>query len=72
MGEAAGDALATAITLIDGLVVIGGGLTGAAELFLPALVAEMNAPFDSPWGRDPAARGEGLQPRGPGRAARRS
>jgi glucokinase len=45
MGEAAGDALATAITLVDGLVVIGGGLTGAAELFLPALVAEMNAPF---------------------------
>ncbi len=53
MGEAAGDALADAITLIDGLVVIGGGLTGAAELFLPALVAEMNAPFDSPWGRNP-------------------
>ncbi|MCG6925228.1 MAG: ROK family protein [Acidobacteria bacterium] len=45
MGEAAGDALANAITLVDGLVVIGGGLTGAAELFLPALVAEMNAPF---------------------------
>ena len=43
MGEAAGDALANAITLIDGLVVIGGGLTGAADLFLPALVAEMNA-----------------------------
>jgi glucokinase len=46
LGEAAGDALANAITLIDGLVVIGGGLTGAAELFLPALVGEMNAPFD--------------------------
>jgi glucokinase len=45
MGEAAGDALANAINLVDGLVVIGGGLTGAAELFLPALVAEMNAPF---------------------------
>jgi glucokinase len=53
MGEAAGDALANAITLVDGLVVIGGGLTGAAELFLPALVAEMNSPFDSPWGRTP-------------------
>jgi glucokinase len=54
MGEAAGDALASAVTLVDGLVVIGGGLTGAAELFLPALVAEMNAPFDTPSG--PIAR----------------
>jgi glucokinase len=50
MGEAAGDALANAITLVDGLVVIGGGLTGAAELFLPSLVAEMNAPFEIPTG----------------------
>jgi glucokinase len=50
MGEAAGDALASAITLVDGLVVIGGGLTGAAELFLPALVAEMRAPFETPSG----------------------
>jgi glucokinase len=50
MGEAAGDSLASAITLIDGLVVIGGGLTGAAELFLPALVAEMNAPYQTPDG----------------------
>ena len=53
MGEAAGDALATAVTLIDGLVVIGGGLTGAADLFLPALVREMNAGYDAPWGRAP-------------------
>jgi glucokinase len=50
MGEAAGDALASAITLVDGLVVIGGGLTGASELFLPALVAEMNAPYEIPTG----------------------
>jgi glucokinase len=53
MGEAAGDALATAITLVDGLVVIGGGLTGGAELFLPALVQEMNAPFETPTGPIP-------------------
>ena len=50
MGEAAGDALASAITLIDGLVVIGGGLTGAASLFLPTVVAEMNATYDTPSG----------------------
>jgi glucokinase len=53
MGEAAGDALASAVTLVDGVVVIGGGLTGAAELFLPALVAEMNGTFETPSGRIP-------------------
>ena len=53
MGEAAGDALASAITLVDGLVVIGGGLTGAADLFLPALVAEMNSAYDTPSGPVP-------------------
>jgi glucokinase len=53
VGEAAGDALASAVTLIDGVVVIGGGLTGAAELFLPALVAEMNGAFETPSGPVP-------------------
>jgi glucokinase len=53
MGEAAGDALASAVTLVDGLVVIGGGLAGAADLFLPALVAEMNAPYETPGGPVP-------------------
>jgi glucokinase len=53
MGEAAGDALASAITLIDGLVVIGGGLTGAADLFLPALVAELRSTFETPSGPIP-------------------
>jgi glucokinase len=42
MGEEAGDTIAHAITLIDGLVVIGGGLTGAAELFMPAMMDELN------------------------------
>lgn len=41
----AADAIANAITLIDGLVVIGGGLSGAWPLFLPALTREMNQPF---------------------------
>jgi glucokinase len=53
LGEAAGDALASAITLIDGLVVVGGGLTGAADLFLPALVAEMRSSFQTPSGAIP-------------------
>ena len=43
----AADALANAITLLDGLVVIGGGLSGAYPIFLPKLVEEMNYPFDT-------------------------
>ncbi len=42
-GVIVGDALANATTLIDGLVVIGGGLAGASELFLPAVIREMNS-----------------------------
>ncbi len=42
LGEVAGDAISQALTLIDGLVVIGGGISGAAELFLPPLVDAMN------------------------------
>lgn len=45
MAEAAGDAIANAITMIDGLVVIGGGLSGAYPLFLQRLVDEMNSNF---------------------------
>jgi glucokinase len=43
----AGDAIANAITLIDGLVVIGGGLSGAYPLFLQKLTEEMNAHFQT-------------------------
>lgn len=43
----AGDALANAITLLDALVVVGGGLSGAADLILPELVAEMNNPLSN-------------------------
>jgi len=48
----AGDALASAVTLVDGLVVIGGGLAGAHSLFLPRLVEEMNRPFGRVSGPD--------------------
>ncbi len=47
LGIAAGNAVANAVTLTDSLVVIGGGLSGASELFLPALCAEMNRPFQN-------------------------
>jgi glucokinase len=51
MGEVAGDVIAQALTLVDGLAVIGGGLSGAAPLFLPALVASANADFEGTGGR---------------------
>jgi glucokinase len=44
---ALGDAIANAITLVDGLVVIGGGLAGAFPLFLPGVVGELNHHFDT-------------------------
>ncbi len=47
LGESIGDALANAMTLVDGLVVIGGGLSGAAPLFLPRVVQEMNSTLES-------------------------
>ncbi len=50
MGEVAGDAIALAGTLIDGLVVIGGGIAGAHRQFLPAIVAEMNGTYAAPNG----------------------
>ena len=43
LGEIVGDALANAITLIDGLIVIGGGLAGAHPVFLPKVIEEMNS-----------------------------
>lgn len=41
-GEVAGDGIAQAITLLDGLIVLGGGLCGGKELFMPALLNELN------------------------------
>ncbi|MBK7173922.1 MAG: ROK family protein [Bacteroidales bacterium] len=45
LAENAGDALANAVTLVDALVVVGGGLSGASDILLPYLVAEMNNPL---------------------------
>lgn len=42
-GRVAGDAMATAVTLMDGLIVIGGGLAGASKYFMPALLEEMRS-----------------------------
>jgi glucokinase len=44
LGEIAGDAIASAITLIDGVIVIGGGLAHASKYIFPALLNELNSP----------------------------
>jgi len=50
LGEVAGNAMANALALIDGLAVIGGGLSKGWRLFLPALIAEMNDSYVAPNG----------------------
>jgi glucokinase len=51
MGEVVGDAMANALTLVDGLAVIGGGISAAWPLFLPAIVEELNGTYTAPDGR---------------------
>ena len=43
LGEIAGDAMATAVTLTDGLIVIGGGITAARTYIMPALLRELRS-----------------------------
>ena len=43
MGEIAGDAMATAVTLVDGLIVIGGGITAARKWIMPSLLKELRS-----------------------------
>jgi glucokinase len=50
-GRGIGDAVANLITLFDGIVVIGGGITGAKEFYMPALLAELNGNFTSQSGK---------------------
>jgi len=45
MGEVLGDAIADVLTLIDGIAVIGGGVAGAAPLFFPRMIDEMNSSY---------------------------
>ncbi len=42
LGEVAGEVIAMAVTLIDSMVVIGGGLTGASKYILPSLMKVLN------------------------------
>jgi glucokinase len=48
LGEVTGDAMAQVLTLIDGLAVIGGGISAAWSLFLPTLVKELNGFYVGP------------------------
>ena len=50
-GLVLGDALANAVSLTDSCVVIGGGLSGAYPLFLPAAVRQMNGAFQKADGK---------------------
>lgn len=43
LGEVAGDAMVTAVTLVDGLIVIGGGITAARKWIMPALLDELRS-----------------------------
>ena len=40
-----GHSLANAVTLVDGLIVIGGGLSGAYTMFMPTVIEAMNGKF---------------------------
>ncbi len=46
LGEVAGDVVAQALTLVDGLVVIGGGISAAAPFFMPALMKAANGVYE--------------------------
>lgn len=50
-GEALGSSIANVVTLIDGIVVLGGGITAAWELFSPAMFSEINRQYETFRGR---------------------
>ncbi|HKK45582.1 MAG TPA: ROK family protein [Balneolaceae bacterium] len=56
MGSVLGEALANAITLIDGVMVIGGGISGAYELFMPTIMEQLNGKNIMGYGDKPLSR----------------
>ncbi len=46
-GEIAGDSMAIAAQLVDGIIVIGGGITAARHLILPSLIKELRSSFST-------------------------
>lgn len=53
LGLVLGDAIANLVTVLDGLVVIGGGLSKSHELFMPALLKMVNSPYSDQPGAQP-------------------
>lgn len=51
-GRQAGDAMATAVSLTDSLIVIGGGLTGAAHHIMPSLLKQLRSTVKTINGED--------------------
>ena len=49
-GEHLGDAMANLVTLTDGLIVLGGGIAGAAKYFMPSVMKTMNGFYAYPPG----------------------
>jgi predicted NBD/HSP70 family sugar kinase len=47
MGEIAGNVMATCASLLDGIIVIGGGLTKAEKYFMPALLREIRSSYST-------------------------
>lgn len=54
-GTTAGDAMAIAAQLVDGIIVIGGGITAAGHWILPSLLQELRSEFAT-LGGDPVRR----------------
>ena len=50
VGEVVGEAMAQALTLVDGLGVIGGGIAGAWRLFLPTVAGQLTRHLTNPPG----------------------
>lgn len=53
-GSEAGHSMATAVSLTDSLIVVGGGLTGAAKYIMPSLLAELRSSLKTLKGEDVA------------------
>lgn len=47
LGEVAGDAMATAVTLIDGLIVIGGGIMNSHEFIMPGILRTLRSKINT-------------------------
>lgn len=52
MGEIAGDAMATAVTLIDGIIAIGGGITAARKYIMPKLLETLRGKINTLTGEE--------------------